>query len=127
MLGDPQGGGRPVEDRAVNSEPDPQLAPYARLLELARLAEALVADDRHTELDGVWAERDAIVARLPARPPADARPLLLETSRAVRATELLLRTGLDASRRSLQALGTGRRAAAGYGGAVVPTLLDASA
>jgi hypothetical protein len=109
------------------AETDDVLAPYARLLELARLAEELVANDAYDQLAAVWDERDAIVAGLPLEPPRLARAILVETSRVVRSTELLLRTGIEGSQRSLAALDVGRRAVAGYGGDVVPGLLDASA
>lgn len=102
------------------------LAPYERLLELARTAETLVADDRYDELAPIFAERDRIVERLPSRPPFGAADLLHELNRIIRSTELMLRTGIDASQRSLVALDSGRRAVAGYAGSLAPSVLDAS-
>jgi hypothetical protein len=110
----------------ADADSDSRLAPYERLLELARAAETLILDDRYPELGGVFAERNEIVSRLPARPPLAAAWLLAETRRVVLRTELLLRTGLDASERSLLALDNGRRAVAGYAGSAVPGVLDAS-
>jgi flagellar biosynthesis/type III secretory pathway chaperone len=55
---------------------DPQAAPYETLARLAERELELLAAGRLDELDGVAAEREALLATLPAAPPACARAAL---------------------------------------------------
>jgi hypothetical protein len=94
-----------------------EAAPYERLAELAERELAIVsafAPHRLDELLGVIEERDALVATLPERPPALARPAL------ARAFALQQRTSATLARlrgelgRALGELERARRAAHGY-------------
>lgn len=100
-------------------------AAYARLEELALLESRLVGDGLLDQLPALWAERAALVARLPAAPPAAARPHLLRTQEAVRGTQALLEASLGASRAELAGLAAGRRAATGYGAHRTASRVDA--
>lgn len=98
---------------------------YARLAELAALEAELVVDNRLDELPALWAEREALVARLPAVPPAEAMPHLLAAQAATRGTQALLEAGMGQARAELASIAGGRRAASGYGAQARPTLVDA--
>ena len=103
---------------------DPDLAPYARLVELARTEADLVARNAYEELAPIASERDAIVGMLPARPPLAAGPLLAEALAVIGTTQRTMTDDLDSTERSLGAISSGRRVAAGYGGPVERALLD---
>jgi hypothetical protein len=89
---------------------------YAQLVELLEAEAELLRDRRYEEVPALQAERDALMATLPANPPAAARPLL------ERARQLLLdnTTRITIARAevasSLGHLGRGRRAVAAYAG-----------
>ena len=109
---------------AVDATPDatpdavPDVATYERLAELAERELAIVCafePRRIDELLSVIEERDALVATLPARPPAFARPALARAfalQERTSATLVRLRGELG---RSLGELERARRAAHGYG------------
>jgi hypothetical protein len=100
-------------------------APYERILELARREAELVGEGRFEELAAVWAERDDVIASLGPIPPASAREPLAEADRICRATQATLLGLLEELGRQIGQLSSGRRAAAGYGGANAPRALDA--
>lgn len=100
------------------------IEPYARLAVLALLETRLVGDNLLDDLPALWAERDAIVATLPAVPPAGAQPFLLEARAAVHATQALLEASLGVTRDELATIAGGRRAATGYGAQSRTALLD---
>lgn len=92
--------------------------PYERLLELARRErDALEAGDweRVTALQAEQAElREALSG---ATPPPSARPALEEAARLNAEVVLAIRRAMAGVQAELVALGRGREAAAGYGGA----------
>jgi hypothetical protein len=94
------------------------VAVYERLAELAERELAIVCafePRRIDELLSVIEERDALVAMLPERPPALARPALARAfalQQRTTATLTRLRSELG---RSLSELERARRAARGYG------------
>ena len=98
--------------------------PDARLAALARLEPRLVGANLLAARPARWAERAAVVARLPAVPPAGARPFLLEARAAVHATQALLEASLGVTRDELVTIAGGRRAATGYGAQSRTALLD---
>ena len=49
---------------------------YARLVELLEAEAGLLREARYEEVPALQAEREALIATLPATPPAAARPLL---------------------------------------------------
>lgn len=101
------------------------LTPYARLVELARTEAELVARNAYEELAPIAQEREAIVAALPDRPPAAAGPMLAEAQAVVGATQATMATDIAATDRALGAIDSGRRVAAGYGGPIDRSSLDA--
>ena len=105
-------------------DPEPDLAPYARLVELARTEADLVERNAYEELAPIASERDAIVGALPGRPPLAAGPLLAEAFAVVGTTQRTMADDLASTERSLGAIDSGRRVAAGYGGRVDRTVLD---
>jgi hypothetical protein len=100
-------------------------AAYERILELAQREAALVDEGRFEELATVWAERDDVIGVLEETPPASAREPLLEADRICRATRASLLSQLQELGVQIGRLSSGRRAAAGYGGATAPRSLDA--
>jgi hypothetical protein len=88
--------------------------PYERIAELAELELELVRESRWEELSQLGAEREQLIAGLPALAPQSAREPL------ERAAELQLRVSaeltraLALARQGLGRLDKGRRAAAGY-------------
>lgn len=91
------------------------VAPYERLAELAEAELALCEEGRFEELEARYAEAAAIVATLPARPPAAAREALERAKRAQDATAALLAAGLEDARAELAQARRGRDAARSYG------------
>jgi hypothetical protein len=91
------------------------VSPYERLAELAATELSLVREGRVEELAVAQADRVALMAALPATPPAAARGALQRT-RALQA-ELVaeLGAGRDAAGRELSHLRRGRGAVRAYG------------
>jgi hypothetical protein len=92
--------------------------PYERLVTLAEEELALVTAAELPDadaLDALVAERDRIVAVLPARPPAEAGSALARASALQERTTGELAARLAEARRELDAVGQGRRVARGYG------------
>jgi hypothetical protein len=87
----------------------------------------LVAERRVVELADLYAERDALVASLPAQAPAEALPYLERALELSRATQADLAAALEAGRRELGAFSQHRRVAASYVGVAPPVTLDATA
>jgi hypothetical protein len=89
--------------------------PYDRLLELTEREHALVVAGAWEELAGVDMTRRALLADLPPRPPATARPALEAAVELQTATAVLLSTQVRELRRSLGHVARGRVAVQGYG------------
>ena len=68
--------------------------PYLALVTLAERERAMVLDGRLDELEALAAERAALVAALPARPPASARPALERAAALQQATSAALAEAL---------------------------------
>jgi hypothetical protein len=92
-----------------------EIAGYRELLELARREEAMIAQGRWAELDGVAHAWDELVDRLPSRPPAAARSLLEDARRVVDQNVRTLTGAIQATRDELLHVAQGRRALGGYG------------
>ncbi len=75
--------------------------PYLRLVSIAEREHAMVADGRYEELAGLAAERDALVATLPATAPAWARLALEHAAALQQATTAALEAALGDVRRQL--------------------------
>ena len=104
--------------------------PYGALVQLAERERALVDDGRVEELAAVAAERDALIASLPAQAPAAARPALERAVALQTATAATLRASLSAMRQEVAALDRGRGVARAYvaGRAAAPSpRIDAAA
>ena len=96
--------------------------PYA---ELAELAEAALARADAADFDGLTAalaRSEEIVAALPERPPAAARPALERADAAHRRLGPALRASLATTRAELDLVGRGRDAARSYAGSGAGTL-----
>jgi hypothetical protein len=78
--------------------------PYASLVVLAERERALVDEGRLEELAPLGAERDALIATLPARAPHSARPALERAHALQVATATALRASLAELRHSMAAL-----------------------
>lgn len=91
--------------------------PYATLLELTEREHALVVAGSWEELAAVDSTRRALMASLPAQPPATARPALTRAVELQTATTRLLSTQVRELRRSLGHVARGRVAVQGYAGA----------
>jgi hypothetical protein len=89
-------------------------SPYDRLLALARKEAGLIAAGRIDELEELNRERDALVATLPATPPAHARAALQEANRLVSLSASVLASAVERAGTELGRVGTNRRAAAAY-------------
>jgi hypothetical protein len=100
---------------------------YARLVELARREHELVSEGRMLELPALHAEREELVASLPAQAPPAARAYLERALELAQATEGLLGAALAKSRADLGALSAHRRVAASYAGVAPAITLDAVA
>jgi hypothetical protein len=88
---------------------------YAQLVELARRERELVDAGRYDDAAAIGAEWRALVVTLPARPPAEARPLLQEAERLIRETVAAIVAARSAAQAELAHLGRGRKAMASYG------------
>ena len=84
-----------------------ELAPYAQLLSMAERERELIQAGAWDELVELGERRAAVAARLPARPPAEARHLLERTHMQVAAN---IEEMIAARRRTGEELGTLRRA-----------------
>jgi hypothetical protein len=104
------------------------VAPYERLAELAERELALVTafePSRLGELVALQQTRTTLVASLPERPPAAARPALLRAHECQQRTTAALTVLCDQLGRDLTGVDRGRQAARGYGGAAtVAPLID---
>jgi hypothetical protein len=94
--------------------------PYAALVALAERERELIAEGRLEALEDVWAERDALVAGLPARPPASVRPLLERAARLQSEISATLAGGIAALEAELARLTRGRGSVRAYTPAAVP-------
>ena len=88
--------------------------PYAALVLIAERERAFVDDGRVEELAALAAERDALVATLPAQAPASARPALERAFALQAATAAALKASLAEMRHSIAALDRGRGVARAY-------------
>lgn len=88
--------------------------PYSALVALAERERDLVAGERFEELAELAAERTALVAGLPARAPASARPALERAAALQLATTAALRAALDETRRQMGATARGHQAVRAY-------------
>jgi hypothetical protein len=108
------GAGAPRDPTALADD----TAPYARLAELAERELALVTafePSRIGELVALQQTRTTLVAALPERPPAAARPLLLRAHECQQRTTAALTVLCDQLGHDLTAVDRGRQAARGYG------------
>ena len=94
--------------------------PYATLLELTEREHALVAAGAWEDLAAVDMTRRALLASLPATPPATARPALTRALAQQAATSALLDAQVGALRRALGHVAKGRVAVQGYGAGSAP-------
>jgi dihydroorotase-like cyclic amidohydrolase len=88
--------------------------PYGLLVVLAERERRLVDDGRIDELAALAEERAALVATLPSRPPASARPALERAASLQRATTAALQAALLATRREMESVRTRNKAARAY-------------
>jgi len=105
-----------------------ETAPYERLAELAERELALVTTfepARIGELVALQQTRTTLVAALPARPPAAARPALVRAHELQQRVTAALTVLCDQLGRDLTGLDRGRQAARGYAtAATAAPLLD---
>src|SRR5687768_8643630 len=104
--------------------------PYGTLVLLAEREHALVEDGRAEDLAALAAERDALIATLPGRPPPAARRALARALALQTATAAALRASLGAMRLQIAGLARGRGVALAYGGgpaAPAASRIDAAA
>jgi hypothetical protein len=87
---------------------------YEEILELARRESELVAAGDIDGLVELNHRRNAVVATLPATPPANALPLLEEALRIVDRTTAALQAALAEVGAERTRVGQGRRAATAY-------------
>lgn len=102
---------------------DDAAAPYDALAELAERELLLVSAPDGPDADALAAlerERAALVARLPAQPPAAAEPALARAARAQAGVTRMLAQRVAELRRTLVEVDRGRRTARGYGGGPAP-------
>ena len=88
--------------------------PYSVLVALAQREHDLVGERRFEELSGIAEERSALVAGLPSRAPASARPALERAAALQLATTAALRAALDETRRQMGAADRGHQAVRAY-------------
>lgn len=95
--------------------------PYTRLVQLAeREHEALLAGDVE-QLEPINRERFQVMAGLPARPPAAARPMLTEAARLQTRNHALLEAAKARIGAQIAASGRTRETARGYARQVANT------
>jgi hypothetical protein len=88
--------------------------PYQRLVELGRRELELLNADDYDSLPELWAERERLIAGLPASPPVSAREALEAAAALVRLREDLLGERLADADLRLRRLARGRTALSGY-------------
>jgi hypothetical protein len=91
---------------------------WLELGDLARRERAVVDGGRWDELPALQDARGALIAALPSPLPAEAEPVLRVALAQSRATEQALQVALARTEAELGAVRRGRRAMAGYAGAV---------
>jgi hypothetical protein len=89
-------------------------APYLRLIELIERDLTLAGQGRFAELVEAHAEREAFVAKLPARPPASVGDLLERAALIQRRLTMELMRGRDELVYQTGLVERGRRTARGY-------------
>ena len=99
----------------MNDAGDP-LAPYRAVIEQALADGALIERGAWADLVAAGERRDALMARLPVRPPDAALELVEEAERLIHANTLKVVAARDRTRAKLVELARGRRALMGYGG-----------
>jgi hypothetical protein len=99
------------------------MSPYDALAEIAERELDLITAGAVEKLSALHAERDAIVATLPARPPATARPALERAARLHDRAIGELQARLHVTGAELRKLSHGRTAMRGYAPAVEPLKL----
>jgi hypothetical protein len=88
--------------------------PYEALAALAEAERELALDARYPELEALQARRAALVATLPARPPAAAGPHLRRAAEAQAHATAALQAAVGIARRQVVRLEHGRGAVAAY-------------
>jgi hypothetical protein len=88
--------------------------PYAALAALAEAERDLALAGRYDELEAVQARRAAVVAGLPARPPAAAEPHLRRAAAAQAQATAALASAVSAARGEVVRIEHGRGAVAAY-------------
>jgi hypothetical protein len=88
--------------------------PYSALVALAEREHALVAGGHVEELAALAAEREALVATLPAQAPASAGPALERATSLQLATTAALRAALEETRQRMQTMDERGRAVRAY-------------
>jgi hypothetical protein len=87
---------------------------YKRLVTLAAREHELVVQEDFEALERLWADRDALIATLPAAAPASARPALIEAARIQASTTTELQRARARVAAELSSLDRGRDTARGY-------------
>ena len=95
--------------------------PYQRLLTLARLEHELALQGDFDGLERLDAERQAIVANLPDKPPAAVRAVLLEMAELQEATTAVLSEARSKVAAELGGLERREETARGYGRLATPS------
>jgi hypothetical protein len=88
--------------------------PYETLATLAETERELALATRYDELEAVQAQRAALVATLPARPPAGAEAHLRRAATAQAQATAALQAAVGVARRQVVRLEHGRGAVAAY-------------
>jgi hypothetical protein len=89
---------------------------YTLLLELARRESELIEAGRWSELVHLEHERGELIAKLPSRPPVEARGVLEEAKAIVTRNVASIVEATDRTVAQLALVGRGRQAIAGYAG-----------
>jgi flagellar biosynthesis/type III secretory pathway chaperone len=93
---------------------DPQAAPYERLARILERELEALGSGRLDELDALAGEREALIATLPAAPPACARPALERASLTQKRVEMEIIRRREAIVLELAQVEQVRRVAEGY-------------
>jgi len=93
---------------------------YERLLALAKFERELALQEDFEGLEQLDAERREIVATLPAKPPAAARPLLVEMAHLQVATTAFLKEAQSRVTAEMGSLDRREQTARGYGRQATP-------
>ena len=89
--------------------------PYAALLWLAERELEHAGAGEYAALESIARQREAIIAKLPAIPPAEARDTLVLTALMQERVAVELQRGREQTLIALRRVGLARRAAKGYG------------